>query len=78
SGTATTSHVIEAMRLGAYDVLAKERLPYELRTVVESALSSIDARKVTRAQTAEVPTESIQETIIGRSAPMQEVFKLIG
>jgi two-component system nitrogen regulation response regulator GlnG len=78
SGTATTSHVIEAMRLGAYDVLGKERLPYELRTVVESALTSIEARKVTRAQTAEVPTESIQETIIGRSGPMQEVFKLIG
>ena len=40
SGTASTSHVIEAMRLGAYDVLWKERLPYELRSVVESALSA--------------------------------------
>lgn len=78
SGTASTSHVIEAMRLGAYDVLGKERLPYELRSVVESALNAIEARAVTRAQVAEVPTESIQETIIGRSAPMQEVFKLIG
>jgi DNA-binding NtrC family response regulator len=78
SSTATTSHVIEAMRLGAYDVLGKERLPYELRSVVESALSSIEARAATRAQAAEVPAESIQETIIGRSPPMQEVFKLIG
>ncbi len=78
SGTATTSHVIEAMRLGAYDVLGRERLPYELRSVVESALSAIEARRATRAQASEVATESIQETIIGRSAPMQEVFKLIG
>ena len=78
SGTATTSHVIEAMRLGAYDVLGRERLPYELRSVVESALSAIEARRATRAQAAEVSTESIQETIIGRSPPMQEVFKLIG
>ncbi|MGV3660521.1 MAG: sigma-54-dependent transcriptional regulator [Prosthecobacter sp.] len=78
SGTATTSHVIEAMRLGAYDVLGRERLPYELRSVVESALSAIEARRATRAQVSEVATESIQETIIGRSAPMQEVFKLIG
>jgi len=78
SGTATTSHVIEAMRLGAYDVLGKERLPYELRSVVESALSSIEARAATRAQASEVPAESIQETIIGRSPSMQEVFKLIG
>jgi len=78
SGTATTSHVIEAMRLGAYDVLPKERLPYELRSVVESALRGIEARRITRETAAEVPTESIQETIIGRSAAMQEVFKLIG
>ncbi|MFN7564524.1 MAG: sigma-54-dependent transcriptional regulator [Prosthecobacter sp.] len=78
SGTATTSHVIEAMRLGAYDVLPKERLPYELRSVVESALTGIEARRQKREQTAEVPPESIQETIIGRSPAMQEVFKLIG
>ncbi len=78
SGIAGTSNVIEAMRLGAYDVLGKEKLPYELRTVVESALRAIEARRVTRSQVAETPTESIQETIIGRSSPMQEVFKLIG
>lgn len=78
SGIASTSNVIEAMRLGAYDVLGKEKLPYELRTVVESALRAADARRATRAQAAEVPTETIQETIIGRSAPMQEVFKMIG
>lgn len=78
SGIASTSNVIEAMRLGAYDVLGKEKLPYELRTIVESALRSNESRRVTRAQAAEVPAESIQETIIGRSAPMQEVFKMIG
>ncbi len=78
SGSATTSHVIEAMRLGAYDVLGKERLPYELRMVVESALSSIEARNATRASATQAPAESIQETIIGRSSAMQEVFKLIG
>lgn len=78
SGIASTSNVIEAMRLGAYDVLGKEKLPYELRTVVESALRATEARRATRAQASEVPAESIQETIIGRSAPMQEVFKMIG
>lgn len=78
SGIASTSNVIEAMRLGAYDVLGKEKLPYELRTIVESALRATEARAATRAQAAEVPPESIQETIIGRSVAMQEVFKLIG
>jgi DNA-binding NtrC family response regulator len=78
SGLASNSNVIEAMRLGAYDVLGKEKLPYELRTVVESALRANESRRVTRALAAEVPAETIQETIIGRSAPIQEVFKMIG
>jgi two-component system nitrogen regulation response regulator GlnG len=78
NGLASNSNVIEAMRLGAYDVLGKEKLPYELRTVVESALRANESRRATRAQAAEVPAETIQETIIGRSAPIQEVFKMIG
>ena len=78
SAIASTSHVIEAMRLGAYDVLPKERLTYELRVVVESALRAVEARRVTLASASEVPAESIQETIIGRSSPMQDVFKMIG
>jgi two-component system, NtrC family, nitrogen regulation response regulator GlnG len=72
------NQMIEAMRLGAYDVLHKEKLPYELRTVVESALRSSEARRATREQTAEVNPQNIQETIIGRSAAMQDVFKMIG
>ncbi len=80
SGIASTSNLIEAMRLGAYDVLAKEKLPYELRSVVESALLASEARDATRATAAPVSpiAESIQETIIGRSPAMHEVFKLIG
>jgi DNA-binding NtrC family response regulator len=78
SGIASTSNVIEAMRLGAYDVLGKEKMPYELRTIVESALRANESRRVTRAQVTEVPAETIQETIIGRSGPMQDVFKMIG
>lgn len=78
SGITTTSQVIEAMRLGAYDVMGKEKLPYELRSVVESALRSSEARQATRAQVREVSTDTIQETIIGRSPAMQEVFKMIG
>jgi DNA-binding NtrC family response regulator len=78
SAIASTSHVIEAMRLGAYDVLPKEKLTYELRVVVESALRAVEARRITLASAAEVPAESIQETIIGRSSPMQDVFKMIG
>lgn len=78
SGVVATSHVIEAMRIGAYDVLQKDKLNFDLRVVVESALRAVEARKSTLAQSADVPAESIQETIIGRSSAMQDVFKLIG
>ena len=78
SGMAGTSAVIESMRLGAYDFLRKEQLPYDLRSVVESALRAVDARRATLAEPSSVAPESIQETIIGRSPAMQEVFKMIG
>ena len=78
SAAASTSHVIEAMRLGAYDVLPKEKLTYELRQVVESALRAMESRRATLASAASAPNDALQETIIGQSAPMQEVFKMIG
>ncbi len=78
SAIASTSHVIEAMRLGAYDVLPKEKLTYELRVVVESAMRAVEVRRATLATSSAVPAETIQETIIGHSAPMQDVFKMIG
>ncbi len=73
-----TSSVIESMRLGAYDFLRKEQLPYDLRSTVENALRAVDARMATLSEPSSVVPESIQETIIGRSGAMQEVFKLIG
>jgi two-component system, NtrC family, nitrogen regulation response regulator GlnG len=78
SALASTSHVIEAMRMGAYDFIAKDKLPYELRPLVEGAISASEARKATLAAASTANQESLQETIIGRSSAMQEVFKLIG
>jgi DNA-binding NtrC family response regulator len=78
SAMASTSHVIEAMRMGAYDFIAKEKLPYDLRPLVEGALRASDARRITLASASTASAESLQETIIGRSSAMQEVFKLIG
>jgi DNA-binding NtrC family response regulator len=78
SGMAGTSAVIESMRLGAYDFVRKEQMPYDLRSLVESALRAVEGRKAALAAPQSVTPESIQETIIGRSGAMQEVFKLIG
>ncbi|MEZ5302937.1 MAG: sigma-54 dependent transcriptional regulator [Verrucomicrobiales bacterium] len=81
TGFPPSSAVIEAMRLGAYEFLRKESLPFELRPVVEGALR---ARDEMRAAAQEPPpgrddtAQLFQEDFIGTSPSMQEVYKLIG
>jgi len=76
SGFPPTNAVIEAMKWGAYEFLRKEALPFDLKRVVESALQACEEmrRGVGRKDKVAGP----EETIIGRSAAMQEVFKLVG
>ncbi len=79
TGFPPTSGVIEAMKLGAFEFLRKEALPYDLRPVVEDALRA--SEKVASTPDAVPPNPSrdpSNETIIGTSIAMQEVFKMIG
>ncbi len=79
TGFPPTSSVIEAMKLGAYDVLRKESLPYDLRPVVEEALKAGDIINSTPPPASQsLSQEHPSETIIGNSPAMQEVFKMIG
>ncbi len=71
-----TNAVIEAMKLGAFDFLRKESLPYDLRPVVESALQTREASKVEKP-TLE-PAVDLGDVMIGQSPAMQGVFKMIG
>jgi len=80
TGFPSTNAVIEAMRLGAHDFIAAERLTFELRAVVEKALAE---REQIRDTTSNATPDALDEihlndAIIGRSAPMQAVFKMIG
>jgi DNA-binding NtrC family response regulator len=71
-----TNAVIEAMKLGAFDFLRKESLPYDLRPVIESALRT---REVSRAENpASEPMVDLGDVMIGQSPAMQGVFKMIG
>lgn len=79
TGFPPTNAVIEAMKLGAYDFLRKEALPYDLRPIVESALQTRD--EMITPSAGEVPTPGFdlrEQSMIGRSPAMQEVFKLVG
>jgi DNA-binding NtrC family response regulator len=81
TGFPPTNAVIESMKLGAFDFLRKEALPYDLRPVVEAALKARDELRQQDAPaqaSQEMAFELGEHTIIGRSAAMQEVLKLIG
>ena len=74
----TTQSVIESMKLGAFDFIRKETLPFNLKIVVDAALK---AQAELRAATTFKPTltvEEHQDSIVGKSAAMQQVFKMIG
>jgi len=77
----STNAVIEAMRLGAFDVLRRESLNFEIRQVAERALQSSDRMKMMEdmQETGSiVPPQPTDDLIIGRSPAMQDVYKLIG
>jgi two-component system nitrogen regulation response regulator GlnG len=74
----TTQAAIEAMKLGAFDYLLKPFDNEKLKVVVAKALKAArDMRQVVSYQPL-LENEDYELGIIGRSEPMQEVFKMIG
>ncbi len=73
----TTETAIEATKLGAYDYILK---PFEIPDILATIEQALEAGRIMRAK-VEVDRDpsSVQgEAIIGRSRPMQEVYKAIG
>jgi nitrogen regulation protein NR(I) len=75
----TTQKAIEGMKLGAYDYLLK---PFgdmaKLKEIIGNALKAAhDMRQVVSYQPL-LESEDYELGIVGRSEPMQQVFKLIG
>src|SRR6267142_785351 len=74
----TTQTAIEAMKLGAYDYLLKPFDVPKLKQLVAAALKAArDMRQVVSYQPL-LESEDYDLGIVGRSDPMQNVFKLIG
>src|SRR5271155_2889904 len=74
----TTQTAIEAMKLGAYDYLLK---PFDVPRLKQLVLNALKAARDMRQVVSYQPlleTEDYDLGIIGRSEPMQEVFKVIG
>src|SRR5215467_3597752 len=74
----TTQTAIEAMKLGAYDYLLKPFDVVKLKEIITNALKAAnDMRQVVSYQPL-LESEDYELGIVGRSEPMQQVFKLIG
>ena len=75
-GTAQTA--IEAMKFGAYDYVVKPFDPPKLLAMVDSALRTQADSKSAAGYKPVINTEEHKEGIVGASAAMQQVFKIIG
>src|SRR6202167_5522614 len=74
----TTQTAIEAMKLGAYDYLLKPFDVPKLKEIVGSALKAARDMKQVVSYEPLLESEDYELGIVGRSEPMQQVFKLIG
>jgi two-component system nitrogen regulation response regulator GlnG len=78
TGVGTTQTAIEAMKLGAYDYVLKPLEVPRLKALIDSALKTArDMREVVSYQPL-LASEDYAEGIVGKSEPMQQVFKMIG
>ena len=74
----TTQTAIEAMKLGAYDYLLKPFDVPKLKDLVINALKAARDMKQVVSYEPLLESEDYELGIVGRSEPMQQVFKLIG
>jgi nitrogen regulation protein NR(I) len=74
----TTSTAIEAIKLGAYDYIIKPFDIDQLKELVGKALDvNASMNNLVSTESFKDSTEAV-DTIIGKSKPMQEIYKLIG
>ena len=78
SAFGTTQTVIESMKLGAFDFIRKEGLPFNLKHVVNAALNEQEQMRSAITFKPQLTVEQHQDSIVGKSAAMQQVFKMVG
>jgi DNA-binding NtrC family response regulator len=74
----STQTTIEAMKLGAYDYLTKPFDIPKLKELVAKALKAARDMKQVVSYQPLLESEDYEQGVVGRSEPMQQVFKLIG
>lgn len=78
SAFGTTQSVIESMKLGAFDFLRKESLPFSMKVVVDTALKASAELRAASPSKPALTVEQYRDDIVGQSEAMQSVFKMVG
>ena len=78
SAFGTTQAVIESMKLGAFDFIRKEALPFSIKVVVDAALRQQAELHAATAFKPQLTVEQHQDSLVGKSEAIQHVFKMIG
>src|SRR5258708_20531313 len=73
-----TQWVSESMKLGALDCVRKEALPFNLKPVVDAALTAQAEMRSATAFKPQLTVEQYQDSLVGQSQAMQQVFKMVG
>jgi DNA-binding NtrC family response regulator len=77
-GTGSNQGVIESMKLGAFDFVRKEQLPFSLKQIVDAALQERAEMQAAAPFKPVLTVDEHKDEIVGKSEPMQQVFKMIG
>jgi len=77
TGYSTIPSAVEAMKLGAFDYLPKPFTPYELSRVVHKAIEKKSLHEEVDFLRKELYEKYKIENIIGKSAGMRDVFRLV-
>ena len=78
TGQGTIETAVEAMKRGAYDFLTKPFPLAELEVLIQKAYERHQLQKENKQLSAALERSKPSFEIIGNSAPMREVFRLIG
>ncbi|MBI5076353.1 MAG: sigma-54-dependent Fis family transcriptional regulator [Nitrospirae bacterium] len=73
----TIENAINAMKKGAFNYLTKPVNPDELMTVIREAIEKYELKKENITLKTELKQKYVFSSIIGKSAPMQEIFDTV-
>ncbi len=77
TGYASVSSAVEVMKTGAFDYLPKPFTPYELRAVVQQAVTSIKYGKRRNVSKGIKAKKNISHQLIGESPEIKKVIKMV-